>query len=119
MAMTEDELNAQVEAELNAKIEAELRAERERKRAEIAARLRREAAMAHLDRVNARHPIESPLAGLTPEQHKARLKAMDAAAKAAYERMDAVNRRPVEGSLAHQRAQAALPGTGGEGLRIK
>jgi hypothetical protein len=97
--VTEAELNAKVEAELAAKVEAELQAETVRKRAEIAARLRHKAAMAHLDRVNARHPIEGPLAGLTPAQAAAREKAMIEGAKRDYAKMDAANARVVEGSL--------------------
>jgi hypothetical protein len=93
-----DDTDAQVERELNAQIERELQAEMAKKRAEIAARLRHKAAMAHLDRVNARHPIEGPLAGLTPEQHAARQKAMIEGAKRDYAKMDAANARPVEGS---------------------
>jgi hypothetical protein len=114
----EAEFNAQVDAELNAKIEAELQAELARKRAEIAFRLRREAAAKEYDRINAKHPIEGPLAGLTPEQHRARLAAMDARAKADAESMDRSNSRPVPGGLLDQRSRASLT-PGSEGLEIR
>ena len=48
--MTEDEMNAAIDA----KLEAELQARRARMRNDLVVRLRREAALAHLDRVNAR-----------------------------------------------------------------
>jgi hypothetical protein len=80
--------------------------------------LRREAEMAHLDKVNARHPVEGPLAGLTPEQHRARLAAMDAARVADNEWMDRVNAAPVSGSLLEQRSRAALT-PGSEGFKFK
>ena len=116
--MTEDEFNAQVDAELNAKIEAELQAELARKRAEIAFRLRREAASREYDRINARHPIEGPLAGLTPEQHRARLAAMNAAAAKTNAEMDAANARPVSGSLLEQRSRADSAG-GSAGFEVR
>jgi hypothetical protein len=111
--MTEAELNAKIESELNAQIEAELQAEMARKRFEIARRLRREAEMKEYDRINKKHPIEGPLAGLTPEQHRARLAAMDAAVRADMESMNRSNSRPIEGSLLDQRSRA------GQGFRIK
>src|SRR4051812_31416117 len=110
--------DVEVEAALNVEIERELQAEMARKREEIAYRLRRKAAMAHLDRVNARHPIEGPLAGLTPAQHAARLKAMDEGSRLASEKMDRANARPVEGSLVDQRRRASI-GPGGEGFKIR
>jgi hypothetical protein len=116
--MTEDELNAKIEREIEAKIEAELQAKRARERADIAARFRREEAMAHLDKVNAKHPIEDRFGGLGPEGHAARLAAMDAAAKKAAAHMDEVNSRPVPGGLLDQRSRAALV-PGAEGFRIK
>jgi hypothetical protein len=60
MTTEDDEFDARVEAELDAAIEADVQAEKAKKRAEIAAQLRHKAAMAHLDKVNARHPIEGP-----------------------------------------------------------
>jgi hypothetical protein len=116
--MTEAEFNAQVDAELNAKIEAELQAELARKRAEIAFRLRREAAAKEYDRINAKHPIEDKYGGLGPEGHAARLAAMDAARVADKEWHDRVNSRPIEGSLLDQRKRAALT-PGSEGFEIR
>jgi hypothetical protein len=66
--MTEDEMNAAIEREIDTTLEAEIHARKAKMRAEIAVRLRREAALAHRDRINAKAPIEGPLAGLTPEQ---------------------------------------------------
>jgi hypothetical protein len=65
-------MNAAIEREVDAKLEAELEARKAKMRADIAVRMRREAGLAHLDRVNARHPIETPLAGLTEQQEAAR-----------------------------------------------
>jgi hypothetical protein len=112
MKMTEDELMLAVEREVNAKIDAELQAKRARERADIAARYRHEEAMAHLDEVNRRHPIQ----GLgDPKVEEARRKAMDERAAAAAAKMDAINQRPVPGSLAHQRS--LIPGD--EGLTVR
>jgi hypothetical protein len=116
--MTEAELNAQVEAELSVQIERELAAEMARKRVEIAARLRREAFSKEMNRINKKHPVEGPLAGLTPAQHQARLDAMAAGAKADREWMDRVNSRPIEGSLLDQRRRADSKG-GSAGFRFK
>jgi hypothetical protein len=115
---TEAKFNAQVEAELAAQVEAELQAEMGRKRAEIAARLRREAFSKEMNRINQRHPIEDKYGGLGPEGHAARLKAMEAGSKADREWMDRVNSRPVDGSLLDQRRRADSAG-GNAGFRIK
>jgi hypothetical protein len=113
--MTEAELNTIVESKLADRLAARLQADRERVRAEVIADLRREAERKHYDRINARHPIE----GLgDPKVEAARRAAMDARAKADFEHMDAVNSRPVEGSLMHQRSRAALV-PGSEGFRVK
>jgi hypothetical protein len=111
----EDE-NAKIERELQAQIERELEAEMAKRRADIAVKLRREAAMKELDRINARHPIENRYSGLTPEAHAARLAEMDRRAAADFAAMDAVNARPVPGSLAAARADQK---GGGSGFRIK
>jgi hypothetical protein len=116
--MTEDEFNAQVDAELNAKIEAELQVELARKRAEIAFRLRREAAAKEYDRINRKHPVEDKYGGLGPEGHAARLAAMSAAAAKTNAEMDAANARPIEGSLLDQRKRAASAG-GSAGFEIR
>ena len=87
---TEAEL---IERELAAQVERELEVEMNRKRAEIAARLRREAEMREYDRINARHPIEDKYGGLTAEQHAARDKAMRERAAADYAAMDAAEAR--------------------------
>jgi hypothetical protein len=113
--MTEDELSRIVEAKLAAQLEARLQADRERVRLEVITEIRREASRKHYDRINQKHPIEDRYGGLGPAGHAARLAAMDARARAANAHMDAVNARPVPGSLAHQRS--LIPGS--EGFRIK
>ena len=50
--VTEDELNAQIEAELAKQVEAELAKQMAKKRAE--------ANMRHLNKINARHPVQDP-----------------------------------------------------------
>ena len=113
-----EDVNAQIERELAAQVERELEAEMSRKRAEIARRLRREAEMKEYDRINARHPIENCLAGLTPEQDAERQRIMREGVRKDMESMDRSNSRPIEGSLVHQRSRAALT-PGSEGFRIK
>jgi hypothetical protein len=115
--MTEQELNEIVERKLADALAARLEADRARIRAEVVDGLRREASKAHYDKINARHPVEDKYGGLTREQHEARLKAMDARAKADNEAMDRANARVVEGSLTSQRSRAA-PG-GSEGFEIR
>lgn len=112
-----NDFGAQIEAQIETEIAAGLAADRAKRREELAYQARRKIEMAHLDRVNARAPIEGPLAGLTPEQHAARLKEMDARRRADKEWHDRVNSRPVEGSLLHQRR--ASIGPGGEGFVVK
>jgi hypothetical protein len=56
--VTEAEMNARIDAELAKQVEAELAKELAQKRAEIVYRKRAEANMAHLNKVNARHPIQ-------------------------------------------------------------
>jgi hypothetical protein len=113
-----EDVNTQIERELATQVERELAAEMARKRGEIAARLRREAFSKEMDRINARHPVQDALAGLTPKQHQARLDAMAAGAKADREWMDRVNSRPIEGSLLDQRRRADSEG-GSAGFRFK
>jgi hypothetical protein len=115
MYMTEEELNKIVEAKLADRLAARLKADRERVRMEVVMELRREAERKHYDRINARHPIEDRFGGLGKAGHEARLRQMDARARAANEHMDRVNARPVPGSLAHQRS--LIPGS--EGFKIK
>jgi hypothetical protein len=115
--MNEDELTAIVEAKLAEALAARLRAERQRIREEVVSSLRREAERAHHARINARHPIEDKYGGLGPEGHAARLKAMDARARAANAHMDEVNSRPVPGGLLDQRSRASLA-PGSEGFEI-
>jgi hypothetical protein len=116
MTTEDDELNARVEAELDAALEADLQAEKAKRRAEIAFRLRREETKKWHDRVSARHPCEGPLAGLTREQHEARLKSMSAAAAKSNREMDEANSRVVDGDL---RAQRAAAKGGAAGFRFK
>jgi hypothetical protein len=114
--MTEAELNAQIERELEAQVERELAVAMDRKRTAIASRLRHEALMKEYARINAKHPIEDKYGGLGPEGHAARLKEMDARAKADMESLARVNARPVLGSLAAKRADQM---GGGAGFKIK
>jgi hypothetical protein len=109
---TDAEFDAMVEAELA----ADFRIAKENKRAEIAERLRREESRKHYDRINARHPTQDKYAGLTREQHEARLKAMDERAAQANREMDAANARVVDGNLKAQRAAAK---GGAAGFRFK
>jgi hypothetical protein len=111
-----EDMNAQIERELAAQVERELQVEMAKKRIEIAMRLRREAFAKEMDRINARHPIEGPLAGLTPAQHQARLDAMAAGVKADMESMNRSNSKPIEGSLAARRADSV---GGSAGFRVK
>jgi hypothetical protein len=111
---TEDELNAQIETE----IAAGLAADRAKRRAELFYEARRKIAAADYDRINRRAPIEDKYGGLTPEQHAARLKAMDAAAAKTNAEMNAANARPIEGSLLDQRRRADAAG-GSAGFRFK
>jgi hypothetical protein len=108
---------ADIEA-INAEIEAGLAADRAKRREELYYAARRKIDAAHYDRINAKAPIEGPLAGLTPEQHAARLKAMNAAVKRDMAAMDAANAKPIEGTLLFQRRKASM-GPGSEGFKIK
>src|ERR1700737_2727911 len=116
--MTEAELNAIVESKLADQLAARLQADRDRVRAEVIREIRRKAEREWYDRINAKHPIEDKYGGLGPEGHAARLKAMDARARAAAAHMDEVNSRPVPGGLLDQRSRAALV-PGAEGFAIK
>jgi len=107
---------AEIDALVDAEIDAVLKAKRRAERDEIAFQLRRKAAAAEYDKINARHPVEDKYGGLGPEGHAARLKAMDARAKADMESMDRSNSRPVEGSLAARRADQK---GGGAGFEVK
>jgi hypothetical protein len=111
MPTDDEKFNARVEAELNAQLEAEL----VKRRVEIADRLRREESRAHYDKINARHPTQDKYAGLTREQHEARLKAMAERARADNEQMDRANARVVDGDL---RAQRAAKAGGSAGFKI-
>jgi hypothetical protein len=79
MHMTEEELNAIVDARLAEALAARLAADRQRVKMEVVDQIRREAAAAHYDRINSRHPVEDKYGGLGEAGHKARLAAMDAA----------------------------------------
>jgi hypothetical protein len=114
--MTEDELNAIVEAKLADRLAARLHDDRERVRAEVVAELRREEERKWYDRINRRHPIEDKYGGLGPEGHAARLKEMDARARADMASMDRSNARVPEGSV--MRGPRASMG-GSEGFRFK
>jgi hypothetical protein len=116
--MTEDELNKIVEAKLADQLAARLQADRERVRLEVIMEIRRKAEREWYDRINAKHPIEDKYGGLGPEGHAARLAAMDAAARKTCAEMDAVNSRPIEGSLLDQRKRADSAG-GSAGFEIR
>jgi hypothetical protein len=116
--MTNDELDAIVEAKLADRLAARLQADRDAVRLEVIREIRREEDRAWYERINRRAPIEDKYGGLGPEGHAARLKAMSAAAAKANAEMDAVNARPVSGSLLDQRSRAALT-LGSEGFEIR
>jgi hypothetical protein len=107
---------AEIDALVDAEIDAVLKAKRRAERDEIAFQLRRKAAAAEYDRINARHPVEDKYGGLGPAGHAARLKDMDARARADMEHMDRSNSRPVPGSLAARRADSA---GGSSGFEVK
>jgi hypothetical protein len=114
--MTEEELSKIVESKLADRLAARKLAEEAKLREEIAREIRREIDRAHYDQINARHPIQDKYAGLTREQHEARLKAMAEGARRDKEHMDRVNARSVDGDL---RAQRAAAKGGGAGFTIK
>jgi hypothetical protein len=115
--MTEQELNEFVEARLADRLAARMQAEHARLREEVIRELRREAEREHHAKINRRHPIEGPLAGLTPAQHAERLRLMSERSAKANREMDVANARVVEGSLmSRRRADAA---GGGVGFKIK
>ena len=116
--MNDLDLDAIVEAKLAEQLEARLRADRERVRAEVVDQIRREASARHYDRINAKHAVEGPLAGLTPAQHEARLRAMQAGVQRDMEKMDKANSRVIEGTLLHQKSRAALT-PGSEAFKVK
>jgi hypothetical protein len=99
--MTEDELTQIVETKLADRLAARLKADRDALRLEVVMEMRREESRKHYDRINRKHPIEDKFGGLGPAGHAARLRQMDAGAKRDAAHMDAVQARPIEGSLAH------------------
>jgi hypothetical protein len=112
------DLNAAIERELQTDIERELQADLNRRRIEIAMRLRREAVGREYDRINQRHAVEGPLAGLTPEQHAKRQRVMRENAAKTYAEMDEAERRGRErvarDDAAMRRVRASLtPGSEG------
>jgi hypothetical protein len=118
--MNEDELNAIVDAELAKRLEAELQARRERVRQEVVLQLRREAERAHHAKINARHPIETRLGGLTEEQEAERLRIIDERSRAAREHLDRVNSRPTPGAAVRGlRPKRSDSAGGGSGFVIK
>jgi hypothetical protein len=114
--MTDEELNRIVEAKLADRLAARKQAEEAKLRAEIAAEIRREETKKWHDRVNQRHPIQEWHGGLGPEGYAARLREMDARAKADAEWMDRVNSRSVAGDL---RAQRSAHKGGAAGFKIR
>jgi hypothetical protein len=116
--MTEEELSRIVESKLEAKLAARLQADRDAVRLEVIREIRRTAEREWYERINRRAPIEDKYGGLGPEGHAARLAAMDAAARKTCAEMDAVNQRPVSGSLLDQRSRADSAG-GSAGFEIR
>src|ERR1700730_3138347 len=116
--MNEHELNEIVERKLAEALAARMKAERDRIRLEVVSSLRREAERKHYDRINSRHPVEDQYGGLGKAGHEARLRDMDARARAANAHMDAVNARPVLGGLLDQRSRADSAG-GSARFKIK
>jgi hypothetical protein len=117
--MNEDELNALVDAKLAERVEARLKAERARVREETILELRREASNAHFDKINAKAPIEGPLAGLTVAQEEERQRQMAERSRATCAKMDAANARVVPGMRSALRTTAADGAAGGSAFRIK
>jgi hypothetical protein len=114
--MTDDEMSAAIERELDAKLEAELQAQMAKRRADIAARLRREAAMAHLDRVNAKHAIEGPG---DPKVEAERRRVMIEGAARDNKRMDEINSRSTPGALVRGGLRPTRAGGAGGGVGFK
>jgi hypothetical protein len=113
MHMTDAELDAIVESKLADRLAARLAADRERVRQEVISELRREETKKWHDRVNARHAVEGPLAGLTPEQDAERRRIMSEGVRRDMESMDRSNAKPAEGSLAATRAADRAGGSAG------
>jgi hypothetical protein len=104
------------EARINAEVEAGLAAELARKREELAFQARRRATAAEYDRINRKHPIESVLAGLTPEQDAERRRIMSEGVRRDMESMNASNAKVVDGDL---RAVRAAGKGGSAGFTVK
>jgi hypothetical protein len=117
--MNEAELDAIVESKLAKAVEARLAADRARVREETILELRRAAEREHHERINRRHPIETPLAGLTVEQDRERLRLMDERRRADNAHLDEVNSRPVPGARSSLRTTAADGAGGGTGFKIR
>ena len=118
--MNEDELNKIIDAKLAARLEAEVAARRERVRTEVFLQLRREAERAHYDRINAKAPIESKLAGLTVEQERERQRQMSERTRLTMAKMDKANSAPVSGQVVRGLRPKRVDGAGGAaGFTIK
>jgi hypothetical protein len=119
MHMTPAELDALVESKLAERLAARLAAERAAVRDEVVLAIRREAERAHHARINAKHPIESKLAGLTQAQEDERQRIMAERSKATCEKMDRANARVVPGMRAALRPTKVDAAGGSVGFRIK
>ena len=117
--MNEQELDALVEARLAEQLAARLAAERERVRQEVVLQLRREAEREHHTRINAKHPIEGRLAGLTEQQEAERQRIMAERSRLSNEKMDKANARVVPGMRASLRTVRADAAGGSTGFTIK
>jgi hypothetical protein len=117
--MNEAELDALVEARLAERLAARQAAERAAVRDEVILAIRREADRAHHERINARHPIQSKLAGLTQEQEDERQRQMRERTAATNAKMDRANARVVPGMRASLRPTRADAAGGGTGFTIK
>jgi hypothetical protein len=118
--MNEEELNAIVDAKLAEQLAARLAADRARVRMEVISELRREAEREHHAKINARHPIQSVLAGLTVEQEAERQRQMDERRRLAGQRMDRANNARVPGQVVRGLQPRAVDGAGGStGFKIR
>jgi hypothetical protein len=118
--MNEEELNAIVETRLAEQLAARLAADHTRVRDEVVRELRRTAERAHHARINARHPIQDRLAGLTPEQEAQRQADMAERTRLAGEKMDRANAAPVAGQVMRgMRPKRVDAVGGGSGFVIK
>jgi hypothetical protein len=118
--MNEQELDALVESRLATALAARQAGEREAMRMQVVLELRRAAEREHHAKINSRHAIQDPLAGLTPEQEMERVRQMDERRRISNARMDAANARPVDGQVVRGMRPKRSDSAGGSvGFTIK